>query len=799
MKLIIEHEEGQKEALMPYCEWFEELGNNWAIVEINEEALKWIQHFTTYVELDFALILGQEILGDLSFLSNYPIIFSTIASHKEEGDFNYSLLEGRCSRENHFKKGNLFYWINCFAKEGIIYATDYIKCTKYLIKMAQKLKMPIMIYASLESKEIHYKYRSLTYKIINYYLESYPSLFIMKRRVKEPEYFIPSKKSFEPYINHMVYWNDSIEKVVKEGLIRLAYPYSKISYERFMRRGLRKSSLYDDVFYNLIPLEEKIYVPITSLTYELLNDYTQVGVHLVKVNQLGLMLYGKKQKLDSFSDVLEGQISTNFMCPILSKVPIIRRRIDSQESYIVIPQDSEYRGKDVYIGIVTTAGIDYTHNNLQTKEGKTRISYIWKQIEADQGVYYDSNQINKALQSEDPHSIIPMHDETGEDILLLGIAGGRSGGYEGVASEAEFLVAQINVAPEILQKIYGGIPCADSVLAADLIIGIGKLVELAKLNKKPLVLYIPYSTNIDSHDGTNIYNKYISLLFANQSGCTVVVPTGDEGDKKHHITILDAYTFIENVFLDVPLVEQNLVGYITLRGIENVQIKLYPPNTDKMIINLEEEGIAYYKEVVVYSNGLQRNFDNGDSFILFRLDHLTIGKWRIEIVLSERNSYQAISLWISQQSLNSYITLEPTTSFMTLGSISATKSLIGVGGYDSKDMSVLKSSGRGFTWSGEVSPDFIMQGKEMIGINLDMEWEQIEGTAVSGSLLTGIIANIYSKWEQEKGSPWPNTLVMLNLLGQYVKQYANNKYPNQSQGDGILETCELNSILMTPF
>ena len=107
----------------------------------------------------------------------------------------------------------------------------------------------------------------------------------------------------------------------------------------------------------------------------------------------------------------------------------------------------ELRGNGVVIGFIDT-GIDYTNSVFQYEDQSTRIQRIWDQsIEGNPpegfnyGSEYTKEQINEAIKSPDPYSIVPSRDDNGHGTSIAGIAAGydRSGAneYIGGAPDAE--------------------------------------------------------------------------------------------------------------------------------------------------------------------------------------------------------------------------------------------------------------------------------------------------------------------------------------------------------------------------
>ena len=90
------------------------------------------------------------------------------------------------------------------------------------------------------------------------------------------------------------------------------------------------------------------------------------------------------------------------------------------------------RGSGVLVGIVDT-GIDYTNSVFRYEDGTSKIASIYDQTATGTppfdftiGQEYTQGQINEALMSEDPLSIVPVDDPSGHG-NLFGLRRGGEG------------------------------------------------------------------------------------------------------------------------------------------------------------------------------------------------------------------------------------------------------------------------------------------------------------------------------------------------------------------------------------
>lgn len=747
----------------------ERFGTKGMIGEIADEDITKVKNEMIGIEPDHKLKLGKIDISDLEELIQKTIIFVTIGEKINTPQISYYYeidTKGWEETAQCCKMPAL--WICCYSQQNKINASDYLKCIDNLHELAKGLKNPLIILGHVTSELPYFNQNSLTESIVNGYLEEYNSL-----------YFLNATSSYRKLKNLILEWiNCSEEKL-------------ETNHSREVRQ-----TLYQDNFYNQIPPNEVIYVPLNLFDDEDYAYYNRLGLKTACLGRSYTFLHDERQKIDALANDLRERVPTSFYMPIVTASPIKTKEVVGNQNYKVIQSTLTNRGRNVYIGVISLEGVDYTQDYLRTANGETRIAYFWKQNAGNEGNYYRAEQINEALKATMPEEEIYFNPVETYVATLLGLAGGKTVGYEAIAAEAEFLVAQINAAPKALQSIYGGNTNVPAALMPDILIAAHKLLEVAKADNKSLILIIPYNTNISPHDGNTIYEQLLSLLGTGQN-CTLIVPTGEEADKRHHQTIAKPGEINPNVYLQVSQKMENLVGVMYMRSTFKEEMILRTPDSSENPIRLDEKGIIYTRNGTIYSTGLQDDYNNGARNILFRIEDMNIGRWQLQYLPSAVAAGVSIDLWISQKELNPYVELSQSSPFITLGSNSATTNLINIGGYDMASFVVLGSSGRGFNWDEKVSPLCVTQGISLLPFDHSTSGQQIEGTAVAAGLLAGAIASIYDKWQIELEAPYPSSLMMRNIILSHITQFTGVNYPNQSQGYGVFDLELLPKLLNT--
>ena len=222
------------------------------------------------------------------------------------------------------------------------------------------------------------------------------------------------------------------------------------------------------------------------------------------------------------------------------------------------------QGAGVIVGFVDT-GINYTDSLFRNVDGSTRIIGIWDQtnnsdnsnnienetakpfsaFSALYGTQYTAEEINLALNSDNPASIVPTRDENGHGTFLASIAAGNRderAGFSGAAPQASIAMVKLKPAKQYLRDFYLIQDGAEAYQENDIMMGVSYLYFLARKYSMPLVVCIPLGTNMGSHMGMSRLGQYLNQVSLS-NGSAVITAAGNETGARHHFrAVMDADT-----------------------------------------------------------------------------------------------------------------------------------------------------------------------------------------------------------------------------------------------------------------
>lgn len=476
------------------------------------------------------------------------------------------------------------------------------------------------------------------------------------------------------------------------------------------------------------------------------------------------------------------------------------------------------QGAGVIVGFVDT-GINYTDSLFRNVDGSTRIIGIWDQtnnsdnsnnienetvkpfsaFSALYGTQYTAEEINLALNSDNPASIVPTRDENGHGTFLASIAAGNRderAGFSGAAPQASIAMVKLKPAKQYLRDFYLIQDGAEAYQENDIMMGVSYLYFLARKYSMPLVVCIPLGTNIGSHMGMSRLGQYLNQVSLS-NGSAVITAAGNETGARHHFrAVMDASTDEVTAELRVgereagfsmELWAENMgvytVGFISPTGevAREISVPLRGENTVSFL--LEQTQITVYTQIADVSAGSQ--------FIFMRFETPMSGIWRI-LIRNSLDIRETFHLWLPVRGFITdetyFLRPDPDTIITDPGNA---RYPITVTAYDHTKNSIYIHASRGYSLSGRIKPDLAAPGVNILGASVSgRRLTRMSGTSVSAAHLAGAAAILLNWGVLNANYPYLNTPVLKSIFVRGAKRNPALTYPNREFGYGTLDLYE---------
>ena len=474
------------------------------------------------------------------------------------------------------------------------------------------------------------------------------------------------------------------------------------------------------------------------------------------------------------------------------------------------------QGAGVIVGFVDT-GINYTDSLFRNVDGSTRIIGIWDQtnnsdnsnnienetakpfsaFSALYGTQYTAEEINLALNSDNPASIVPTRDENGHGTFLASIAAGNRderAGFSGAAPQASIAMVKLKPAKQYLRDFYLIQDGAEAYQENDIMMGVSYLYFLARKYSMPLVVCIPLGTNMGSHMGMSRLGQYLNQVSLS-NGSAVITAAGNETGARHHFrAVMDADTDEVTAELRVgereagfsmELWAENMgaytVGFISPTGevAREISVPLRGENTVSFL--LEQTQITVYTQIADVSSGSQ--------FIFMRFENPMSGIWRI-LIRNSLDIRETFHIWLPVRGFISdetyFLRPDPDTIITDPGNA---RYPITVTAYDHTKNSIYIHASRGYSLSGRIKPDLAAPGVNILGASVSgRRLTRMSGTSVSAAHLAGAAAILLNWGVLNANYPYLNTPVLKFVRG--AQRNPALTYPNREFGYGTLNLYE---------
>lgn len=459
-------------------------------------------------------------------------------------------------------------------------------------------------------------------------------------------------------------------------------------------------------------------------------------------------------------------------------------------------------GRGTVICIIDT-GIDYRNPAFIDENGNSRILAIWDQTiqtgTAPEGFQYGSEytreDINLALRSEDPFQIVPSRDENGHGTALAAVAAGFNNdvfqSYRGAAPEADIVVVKLKECKRYLREFYmvpAGVPAYQE---NDIMLAVSYADSFAELFVRPVVICLGLGTNMGDHAGSSALSRYLDSVAVKRSR-SVVVCGGNEGNAGHHYHgLLEQYSGNMESSEDVEIrVGEGERGFIlevwgNLPDIIGAEIRSPGGETIPITRLTLGQTVTYgfvYERSRVTVRSILVEPSSGAQLLLFRLENPTPGIWTLRIMAASAVYNGQFDMWLPlTEFLDTEVRFLRPNPYTTLTEPAMAPNVICVSAYDADNDSFYIESGRGFSRTGAVRPDFAAPG-----VNVPTTAGYMTGSSLSAAMTAGAVAQFFQWALVERNSQYVESREIKSYLIRGAARNANTTYPNREWGYGRL-------------
>jgi subtilisin family serine protease len=467
------------------------------------------------------------------------------------------------------------------------------------------------------------------------------------------------------------------------------------------------------------------------------------------------------------------------------------------------PQNS-LTGRGILIGVVDT-GIDYLSPLFQTSFKTTRILTIWDQtIESANnypsdfyyGTEFSEEQINLAIESDNPHDIVPSIDEIGHGTMIAGIAGGSElseFGYSGVSNQSEFLIVKLKEAKENLKDFLCIPNDAIAYQENDIMMGVSYLIRYAAKLNRAISILIGVGTSQGDHGGRGYLSSFLTY-YSNFYGIVISVPAGNESNRGHHVySKINPSIGFENVELSVGAHEQGFL--LEIYGIppSDFGIEIITPTNEYLGRITPSLGgdrtiqIFYRNTSVIIDNQIKEDYRTVEQVIVVRFRNPIAGTWRF-LISSESDLTAQFHFWLPTEAF-----IEKSTYFFhpnnntTITSPGNAERPITVTAYNPTNQTLYFYASKGNTVLDSPKPDITAPGVDIIvPVNSSVSFSS-SGTSLATAYIAGMAALLLQWGIIDGNNLYINGTQVKKSLTLGAKRDPNLDYPNPDWGYGIAD------------
>lgn len=473
-------------------------------------------------------------------------------------------------------------------------------------------------------------------------------------------------------------------------------------------------------------------------------------------------------------------------------------------------------GRGVIVGFVDT-GIDYTNMAFRNTTGQTRIVSIWDQTDQSgnppegfiYGTEYTKADIDRALQSDNPQSVVPHKDENGHGTFLAGVACGSNdteNDFIGTAPDCQIAMVKLKKAKQYLRDFYFVDNTDDVYQENDIMLGVRYLQNVAQRENKPLVVVIGLGTSLGDHSGGAPLPQMLDDVGSTPGYC-VVVCGGNEGNAKlHYLGKMESEMPYQDVEIRVGENESGFTMELWGQTPDVFSVAIISPFGETVPriparVGLSEVHTFLLEESRVFVDYRIVESGSGAELIFMRFEKPTPGIWTVRVFGSNILD-GTFHMWLPIKEFIGTETyfLEPEPDY-TITEPGNAQNVITMSAYNNVTGAFYINSGRGYTRTNVIKPDMTAPGVDVFGPALSIggnrNYTRKSGTSIAAALTAGVCAQ-FLEWGIVRGNePYMKTVYIKNYLIRGAERDAGTAYPNRQTGYGKINGFDAFGLLTT--
>lgn len=465
-------------------------------------------------------------------------------------------------------------------------------------------------------------------------------------------------------------------------------------------------------------------------------------------------------------------------------------------------------GRGTVICIIDT-GIDYTHPAFRDENGNSRILAIWDQTIQEGmppegflfGTEYRRDDINRALQAEDPYSIVPSRDDNGHGSAMAGVAAGsnvRTGNfYLGAAPDADIVVVKLKESKPYLRQFWLVREDVPAYQENDIMLAVKYADSFAIPFLRPVIICLGLGTNTGDHTGSTVLSRYLSSVALKRSRA-VVVAGGNEGNASHHYfgNLKGEGNNPQSVEVRVG---EGVSGFSmelwgNLPDVLNVSIRTPGGETVPEIRLNNRQSVVFdfvYERSTVTVDSFLVEASSGEQLLLFRVQAPTPGIWTFRVSATGEVHNGEFNMWLPiTEFLSGDVYFLNSTPYTTLTEPAMANDILSVSTYNAENDSFYIESGRGFSRDGSIRPDLAAPG-----VNVSTIFGRDTGSSLAAAFSAGAVAQFMQWAVVENNNEFASGREIKSYLIRGAVREPETTYPNREWGYGRLNLEDIFEVL----